>query len=135
MENDEKKRFKIVIVDDDDDLLKLMIYLFEAQEFDVISLSSGKEALAYFSDEAKIKSIDLLILDRMLPDLDGLEILKKLEKMYPKKTPIVLFLSVLGAEKDVLKGLEAGAVDYLTKPFNLDVLLDKARSLLTRYRK
>lgn len=127
-------KLKVVIVDDDEDLLKMMIYAFQAEGLDVKAIISGKEALEFFEDEKNLKSTHLLILDRLLPDMDGLDILKSLNKKYPGKMPIVLVLSVLGAEKDVIQGLSAGAIEYLTKPFNLDVLMQQARVLLERYK-
>lgn len=122
---------KIVIVDDDEDLLKLLAAAFGARDFDVQTLSTGKDALKYLGNEKNIQSMHLLILDRMLPDMDGLDILKELEAKFPGKVP-VLILSVLSAERDVLAGLKKGAVDYVTKPFSLPILLERAQLLLNR---
>lgn len=124
----------VVIVDDDEDLLRMIVFGFESNGLEVKTLSSGKEALEYFSDDKIISSTKLLILDRLLPDMDGLDILKRLSEKFPKKLPMVLFLSVLAAEKDVLSGFKAGAIDYLTKPFSLHVLMDKSLALLSRYK-
>lgn len=127
------KPLKVVIVDDDEDLLNLMIFGFQAHHFDVEVFKCGKDALDYLSDKNNLSSTRLLILDRILPDMDGLDILQQLSKKHEKKMPIVLILSLLNSEKDVLKGLEMGAIDYLEKPFNLNVLLDKAHTLLSHY--
>src|SRR3989339_1672444 len=119
---------KISIVDDDEDLLKLFIAAFEGKGFQVKTFVSGKEAIKGLIDKKEIESTDLLILDRMLPDMDGLEILQEIQKKTSLKCP-VLFLSVLSSEKDILIGLKEGAIDYITKPFSIDVLLEKVSKL------
>lgn len=128
----EEKKYNVVIVDDDQDLLNLILYVIDPEKFNVTAFTSGKEAMNYFSEEAKATSTHLLVLDRLLPDMEGLDILKYLSRTYQKKMPMVLILSGLSAEQDVLQGFEAGAVDYLSKPFNLNVLRDKALALLSR---
>ncbi len=119
----------IVIVDDDEDLLKLLVAAFKAKGFSVKTMTTGKEGLSFLTDEKNNKDISLVILDRILPDMDGIEILKKIHSQFPHFAP-VLILSVLTAEKDVLKGLKSGAVDYMGKPFSLPVLMEKALVLI-----
>lgn len=120
----------VAIVDDDEDLLQLLMTLFKSEGFDVQGFKNGKEALAYLLNEKNIPSISLLILDRMLPDMDGIEILKLFRSKFHDKIP-VLILSVLSAEKDVLQGLQKGAIDYMAKPFSIQILLQKARKLIS----
>lgn len=127
-----KKRNTVIIVDDDEDLLKLLVFAFESEGFTTHGIASGKEALAYLCDESKTESACLLILDRILPDMDGLDILKRLPEKTKMRTP-VLILSMLAEERDVLTGIKSGAVDYITKPFNLPVLLEKSIALIERY--
>lgn len=122
---------KIVIVDDDENLIRLLLAGFEAKNYEVHPLMNGKEAKAYLSNESNARSIDLLILDRMLPDMDGTEILRFFREKYGKKTPI-LFLSILSSEKDILEGLSKGAVDYVSKPFSMKVLIEKAEKLIQK---
>ena len=117
---------QIVIVDDDEDLLKLLQAAFEEKGFVVHTETTGRGALAYLTPE-NIKGAALLILDRMLPDMDGLAILKRAN--IPKELP-VLILSILASQKDILEGLSLGAVDYAAKPFNLAALVKKALALL-----
>jgi DNA-binding response OmpR family regulator len=124
-----KEQGKIAIVDDDEDLLRLLISAFEEEGFEVKGMSTGKEGMAYLSDEKNMAGLSLIILDRMLPDMDGLDILKEIQSRFPKKTP-VLILSVLTAEKDILKGLKGGAIDYIGKPFSMPILIQKARLLM-----
>lgn len=131
----EKKKYNVVIVDDDEDLLNLMVYVLESEGLDVKVFATGTLASNYFSEKEHVTSTQLLILDRLLPDMDGLDILRQLSKKYQKEMPMVLILSALSAEKDVLTGFEAGAIDYLTKPFSLDVLRDKSLALLSRYKR
>jgi DNA-binding response OmpR family regulator len=122
---------KVIIVDDDEDLLKLLSTAFKAKGFEVHTIDNGKTALNYLLDEKNVKSSCLIILDRILPDMDGLDILKKFHAKGHSSVP-VLVLSVLSAEKDILKGLKEGAYDYMAKPFNLAILLEKALSMLKR---
>lgn len=122
---------KIAIVDDDDDLLKLLAHSFNAKGFEVETFSTGKQAYEFFSEEKNCKDISLLVLDRLLPDMDGLDVLKLLEKKCPQHMP-VLILSVLTTEKDVLSGLKLGAVDYVGKPFSIPVLIQKALALIEK---
>lgn len=124
----QEKRPKILIVDDDEDLLKLLVFAFEAEGFNVQGVTRGKEAMAYLSNEKNIHSLSLLILDRLLPDMEGIEILQQFaEKL--KHVPVVI-LSILSAEKDVIFGLKHGATDYIAKPFNLPILMEKVAALI-----
>lgn len=119
----------VVIVDDDEDLLRLLMTSFKSQGFEVKGFITGKEALDYLLDEAHIQSMCLLVLDRMLPDMDGLEVLRQLHEHSTHRVP-VLILSLLSAEKDIMEGLQQGAVDYITKPFSVLILMQKARTLI-----
>lgn len=127
-----KNKNVIAIVDDDDDLLQMLLFAFEAQGFSTKGFKTGKEALSFFDSDKNISTISLLILDRLLPDMDGIEILKHLNKKYPNQFPI-LILSVLSADTDVIKGLQLGAVEYIGKPFNLDILIQQSLSLINRF--
>ncbi len=122
---------QVVIVDDDEDLLRLLVSAFQAQGFETKGVTTGKEALKILLDETQVASTCLFILDRMLPDMDGLDILKQFRDKFPNQVP-VLILSTLSSEKDILEGLKKGAVDYISKPFSLPILLEKALKLVTR---
>ena len=119
----------IVIVDDDEDLLHLLVALFSSQGYHVQDFKTGKEALVYLLNEGNIASMGLLILDRILPDMDGIEILKLFRAKFHEKVP-VLILSVLSAEKDVMEGLKKGAVDYMAKPFSIPILMQKVQKMI-----
>lgn len=119
----------VVIVDDDVDLLRLVGTSFRSSGYEVVELKTGIEAKTYLFNQEQAAKVALLVLDRILPDTDGLEILKDLQKKYNPLFP-VLILSSLSSEKDVLEGLTGGAVDYITKPFNMNILMQKAKQLL-----
>jgi len=123
----------VVIIEDDDDLLTMLSFAFKAEGFIVKGISSGKEGIEYLSDEKNVTEICLIILDRMLPDMDGVDILKQFYDKFRKDIPIMI-LSVLSGERDVLTGIKEGAIEYVTKPFSLPILLQKAQALISRFK-
>lgn len=131
MKSNTNKIKKIAVVYDDEDIIKLLIALFEEAGFQVRAFTSGKEAIKALIEKNEIASLDVLLLDRLLPDMDGLDILKKIQESQPNHCPI-LFLSVLSSEKDMLKGLREGAFDYVTKPFSTNLLLEKVNHLINK---
>lgn len=128
----DKKNKSVVIVEDDTDLLKMLVFAFKAEGYQVKGFENGEAASQYFSSEQNLDGTCLVILDRLLPDMDGLELLKGNFQKANKNIP-VMFLSVLSGEKDVLSGLKEGAVEYVTKPFSLPILLEKATNLIERF--
>ncbi len=125
------EKLVVAIVEDDHDLLDMLMFSFEAEGYEVKGLESKTKALEFLSIKENLNQVCLLILDRLLPDGDGLDIIKELQPIMPKHVP-VLFLSVLSSERDVLSGLKHGAIDYISKPFSLPVLLTKALGLISR---
>lgn len=124
-----EKKKRIIIVDDDEDLLKLLTHEFVQIGFDVKSFKAGEEALAFLLDEKNLSDVFLLILDRMLPDMDGLDILQQFSAQSSVRIP-VLILSALASEKDITAGLQGGAIDYIGKPFSVFMLMQKAINLM-----
>lgn len=124
----EKKR-TVVIVDDDEDILVLLRHEFKGIGFDVVTFQTGGEALAFLLNPENLKDVFLLVLDRILPDMDGLDILNQFLKESKVHVP-VLVLSVLSSEGDISAGLQAGAIDYIPKPFSVFMLMQKALNLL-----
>lgn len=124
-----RKNHTVVIIEDDADLLKLIVVLFKRKGFDIEQFTTGSTALAYLSTPENLKQIGLIVLDRMLPDMDGLDLLKQLRHSH--QIP-VLILSALSTEKDILEGLKKGATDYITKPFSMSILMEKAERLISR---
>ncbi len=119
---------KILAVDDDADILTLVRYNLEKEGFKVSTAESGEEAL----EKARKDKSDLLILDLMLPGMNGLEVCRLLKSDSATRNMPVLMLTAKGEETDIVVGLELGADDYLTKPFSPKVLVARVRALLRR---
>jgi len=119
---------RILVVDDEPDILELVRYNLTREHYDVVCVESGEEALAQVSATPP----DLIILDLMLPGVDGLEVCKILKQHPPTAAIPVLMLTARGEEADMVAGLELGADDYLTKPFSPRVLLARLRAILRR---
>jgi DNA-binding response OmpR family regulator len=115
----------VLIIDDEPNIVELARLYLEREGFKVISASKGRDGLDLISASAP----NLVILDVMLPDIDGLEVLKRLRKS--SKVP-VLMLSARREDVDKIIGLEMGADDYLTKPFNPHELLARVKAILRR---
>jgi DNA-binding response OmpR family regulator len=115
----------ILLVDDEDSVQKLLTYPLEREGFRVLQARDGEEALAKFRAE----DVDLVVLDVMLPKLDGLEVCKRLrvESMVP-----IIMLTARDDELDKVLGLELGADDYITKPFSIREFRSRVRALLRR---
>ena len=119
---------KILIVEDDNDLVKLLKYNLEKEGFRVSYATDGSLALA----EARRDAPDLVILDLMLPGLDGLEVCRQLRRNDRFARTPVLMLSARSEEADRVVGLELGADDYVTKPFSTREIIARIRALLRR---
>ena len=115
----------ILLVDDEDAVLKLLTYPLERDGLRVLTARDGEEALEQFAAE----SVDLVVLDIMLPRLDGLEVCKRVRAR--SSVPIIM-LSARGDELDKVLGLELGADDYITKPFSIREFRSRVRALLRR---
>ncbi|MDK7738296.1 envelope stress response regulator transcription factor CpxR [Providencia stuartii] len=115
---------KILLVDDDRELTSLLKELLEMEGFNVVIAYDGEQALQQLDS-----SIDLLLLDVMMPKKNGIETLKELRQIH--QTPVIM-LTARGSELDKVLGLELGADDYLPKPFNDRELVARIRALLRR---
>jgi DNA-binding response OmpR family regulator len=115
----------ILLVDDEDSVQKLLTYPLERDGFRVVPARDGEEALRRFATEP----IDLVVLDIMLPKLDGLEVCKRLRA--ESSVPIIM-LTARDDEFDTVLGLELGADDYITKPFSIREFRSRVRALLRR---
>ena len=115
----------ILLVDDEDAVQKLLAYPLERDGFRVIQARDGEEALERFEHE----HVDLVVLDLMLPKLDGLEVCKRLRTR--SEVPIIM-LTARDDELDKVLGLELGADDYITKPFSIREFRSRVRALLRR---
>jgi DNA-binding response OmpR family regulator len=117
---------KILVVDDEPDLLEQLRETLTSQKYDVDTADDGESAL----DKLFYKEYDLVILDIMLPKVNGLEILREIRKA-KIDTPVIM-LTAKGTVEDKIKGLDYGADDYLQKPFAIAELMARIRSLLRR---
>ncbi len=115
----------ILVVEDEDRMRKLICDYLKIENFKVIEATNGSEALLEFNH----KKIDLIILDVMMPALDGFTVCKTIRKS--SDVPII-FLTAKGEEDDKLTGFDLGADEYVTKPFSPKVLVARAKSLLKR---
>jgi len=115
----------ILLVDDEDAVQKLLAYPLEREGFRVVAARDGEEALKRFAEE----SVDLVVLDVMLPKLDGLEVCKRLRA---DSTVPIIMLTARDDELDKVLGLELGADDYITKPFSIREFRSRVRALLRR---
>lgn len=119
---------KILAVDDERDILELLKYNLEKEGYKVICSNSGEKAL----ELVKKDKSDLIVLDLMLPGIDGLELCKLLKKDEGTAGIPIIMLTAKDAETDVVVGLELGADDYITKPFSPKVLIARVKAVLRR---
>lgn len=120
------KMNKILLVEDDDSLGYLLSEYLKIKGFDVLWAQTGEKAL----DLIEVHAYDMVILDVMLPDIDGFTLAKKLKADYPR-LPFI-FLTARSLKIDVLKGFSLGAVDYLKKPIDEEELVARIQALLSR---
>ena len=118
----------ILVVEDEEAIRELVRYNLNREGYSVQEADSGEKALQL----SKNKLPDLLILDLMLPEIDGLELCKRLKSDTRTKHIPIVMLTAKGEEADIVTGLELGADDYITKPFSPRVLVARVRALLRR---
>ena len=119
---------KILVVDDEEDILELLKYNLSREGYQVFCTTSGEKTL----NLVKTETPDLIVLDLMLPGMDGLEVARRLkDNPHTKNVPIVM-LTAKGEEADIVTGLELGADDYVIKPFSPRILLARVRAVLRR---
>ena len=119
---------KLLVVDDEEDILELLRFNLSGEGFQVVCAATGEEAL----EKVKIEAPDLILLDLMLPGIDGLEVARRLKHHSRTREIALVMLTAKGEEGDIVKGLEMGADDYITKPFSRKVLGARIRAVLRR---
>src|SRR5262249_18579407 len=119
---------KILAVDDEEDILELVRYNLAKEGYQIQCVTSGEEGIK----AARISCPDLIVLDLMLPGLDGLEVCRRLRTVPATKNIPILMLTAKGEESDIVSGLEIGADDYITKPFSPKILVARVRALFRR---
>jgi two-component system, OmpR family, alkaline phosphatase synthesis response regulator PhoP len=121
-------RESVLVVDDEPDILELVKYNLDKEGYQVTVVATGEDALA----ATRTKMPDIVILDLMLPGVDGLEVCRRLRGDPKTRNIPIVMLTAKGDEADVVTGLELGASDYVTKPFSPRVLTARIRAVLRR---
>ena len=124
----DNNRYRILVVDDEESLCEILKFNLTKEGYDVVTAYSAEEALAL-----KLTDIDLVILDIMMGELSGFSFAKILKTREETSHIPIIFCSALDNESDKIKGLDMGADDYITKPFNPIEVLARVRSQLRRY--
>jgi two-component system, OmpR family, alkaline phosphatase synthesis response regulator PhoP len=119
---------KVLLVDDEQDILELLKYNLEREGYQVATSLNGRDALR----TAKQFRPDLIVLDIMMPGMDGVEVCNQLRNMPEFKQTLITFLSARGEDYSQIAGFEAGADDYITKPIRPKVFVSKVKALLKR---
>ncbi|MBP1757189.1 MAG: two component transcriptional regulator, winged helix family [Firmicutes bacterium] len=122
----------VVLVEDDAGIAEMIEFNLQNEGYATRSFRDGK---SLFKELAELPSVSLFILDLMLPDMDGFEICARLRKDSQLEWVPIMMLTARSAESDKVRGLEAGADDYLTKPFGIREFLARVQALIRRYRK
>lgn len=123
-----KKEIKILLVDDEQDILEIVSYNLSQEGYQVITASNGKEAIL----KAKKELPQLIILDVMMPEMDGIEACENIRKIPELESTIITFLTARSEDYSQVAGFDAGADDYIAKPIKPKVLVSKVKALLRR---
>ncbi|WP_299435042.1 response regulator transcription factor [uncultured Aquimarina sp.] len=123
-----KKDITILLVDDEPDILEIVGYNLTAEGYSVLTAENGLEAVKI----AKKKKPHLIILDVMMPEMDGIEACEQIRKIPDLQNTIITFLTARGEDYSQVAGFDAGADDYITKPIRPKVLVSKVKALLRR---
>lgn len=119
---------RILVVEDEEDILELVRYNLSREGYQVLCVTTGEDALKKTFSEA----FDIIILDLMLPGMDGFELTKMLKSDAKTCNIPIVMLTAKGEETDIVTGLELGADDYITKPFSPRILIARVRAVLRR---
>jgi two-component system alkaline phosphatase synthesis response regulator PhoP len=124
------KDIKILLVDDEPDILEIVGFNLANEGYTIITAENGLEAVI----KAKKEKPHLIVLDVMMPEMDGIEACEHIRQIPELKDVIITFLTARGEDYSQLAGFDAGADDYITKPIKPKVLVSKVKALLRRYR-
>jgi two-component system, OmpR family, alkaline phosphatase synthesis response regulator PhoP len=122
---------KVLIADDEPDILEILKYNLEKEGYQVITAKDGNEAI----DKAKLTQPELIVLDMMMPQKNGMEVCEILRAQAVFKDTLIMFLTALSDEATQLKGFSTGADDYITKPVSPNVFVSKVKALFRRMKK
>lgn len=123
-----KKEIKILLVDDEQDILEIVGYNLSHEGYKIVTASNGKEAI----EKARKELPQLIIMDVMMPVMDGMEACEKIREIPELKSVIITFLTARSEDYSQVAGFEAGADDYITKPIKPKLLVSKVKALLRR---
>ncbi len=126
----EANNFKILLVDDEPDIIEFVGYNLKKEGFQVLTSSNGVEAISI----AKKELPHLIVLDVMMPEMDGIETCEEIKRIPELKNSIVAFLTARGEDYSQIAGFDAGADDYISKPIKPKVLISRVKALLKRYK-
>ena len=122
-------KFRILLVDDEADVLEFLGYNLKKEGFNVITASNGRDAII----KASTQLPQLIVLDVMMPEMDGIETCSELKQIPALKNSLIVFLTARGEDYSQLSGFDAGADDYVTKPIKPKLLISRLKALLRRY--
>ena len=120
----------ILIIEDEKDIAELLAFNLENDEFNTLLANNGESGIKI----ARKRKPDLIILDLMLPGIHGLDVCRIIKGDPELKNIFIVMLTALGQEESIVKGLEVGADDYITKPFSFKILIARIRSVIRRSR-
>lgn len=123
-----KKEIKILLVDDEQDILEIVSYNLAQEGYQIVTATNGKEAIA----KAKKELPNLIIMDVMMPEMDGIEACENIRKFPELENTIITFLTARSEDYSQVAGFDAGADDYIAKPIKPKVLVSKVKALLRR---
>jgi two-component system alkaline phosphatase synthesis response regulator PhoP len=123
-----KKEIKILLVDDEPDILEIVGYNLSQEGYKIVTATNGKEAVA----AAKKEQPHLIIMDVMMPEMDGMEACENIRRIPELSNTIITFLTARSEDYSQVAGFEAGADDYITKPIKPKLLVSKVKALLRR---
>jgi len=121
-------KFSILLVDDEEDILEFLGYNLRREGYKVYTVSNGLEAI----EKAKKKHPDLIIMDMMMPEMDGIEAVREIRKISALQHTLIIFLTARSEDFSQIAGFEAGADDYVAKPVKIKVLMSRINALLRR---
>lgn len=121
---------KILLVDDEQDVLEFLGYNLKKEGYNVITANNGRDAVSIASRE----NPHLIVMDVMMPELDGIEACREIREIPSLKNTIIIFLTARGEDYSQIAGFDAGADDYVNKPVKPRVLISRIKALLRRYK-
>jgi two-component system, OmpR family, alkaline phosphatase synthesis response regulator PhoP len=122
------QQYKILLVDDEEDILEFLSYNFKKEGYQVYTSDNGKNAI----EKAKNIHPDLIVLDVMMPEMDGIECCMEMRKIPSLQNTIIIFLTARAEDYSHIAGFDAGADDYIAKPIKPRLLISKVKALLRR---